>query len=257
MRAEGESDTKYAQLAGPSAPLKRERICFYNYKYLVCGEKSFYNIPMNCESSCCVIISAAEIKNYKKIKTFISGKTFIIACDGGLKHLKKLGLKADLIIGDFDSFKGSLPRGVETISLPCEKDDTDTFFAVKEGLKRGFRNFILTGVIGQRFDHSLCNLSALLFLFQKGAKAKIIDDYSSMEVAASQPVEISYDECSYFSLMCLNGPAEDSTITNAKYSLEKGKISPDYQYGISNEVLKNKKASVTVGKGCLCLIKIW
>lgn len=39
-------------------------------------------------------------------------------------------------MGDFDSHNNP-NLDVETIVLPCEKDDTDTVFAVKEALKRG------------------------------------------------------------------------------------------------------------------------
>ena len=42
----------------------------------------------------------------------------------------------------------------ELIVLPCEKDDTDTVFAVKEAMRRNFAEFLLIGVIGQRLDHT-------------------------------------------------------------------------------------------------------
>ena len=70
---------------------------------------------------------------------------------------------------------------VETIILPHEKDDTDTVYAVKEAVSRGFSDFLLIGVIGDRFDHSLGNISILLMLDSLGKTAKIVDDYSEME----------------------------------------------------------------------------
>lgn len=44
-----------------------------------------------------------------------------------------LQVRPGLIVGDFDSHDNPL-LDVETIVLPCEKDDTDTVFAVKEAL---------------------------------------------------------------------------------------------------------------------------
>ena len=99
-----------------------------------------------------VIVAAAKIKNYSKIRKFLSKDDFYIFCDAGLKHCKKLKVKPDLIVGDFDSIKKP-STNIETIVLPVEKDDTDTFFAVKEALKRGFTNFLLLGCIGERFNH--------------------------------------------------------------------------------------------------------
>ena len=79
----------------------------------------------------CVIIGAADIKDYARAKNYLRKDDFYIFCDAGLKHTEALGMKPDLIIGDFDSFskEEALKQGIETIVLPCEKDDTDTVFA--------------------------------------------------------------------------------------------------------------------------------
>ena len=84
----------------------------------------------------------------------------------------------------------SKDAGTEIIQLPCEKDDNDVFFAVKEALCRGFKDFVLVGVIGQRFDYSLVNISVLQFLKKNGASGVIYDDYSKMQlvVAGGEPV---------------------------------------------------------------------
>lgn len=55
--------------------------------------------------------------------------------------------------------------------LPCEKDDTDTVFAVKTMVQRGYDDFLLIGVIGARLDHTLGNVSILLYLDSLGKKA--------------------------------------------------------------------------------------
>lgn len=54
-------------------------------------------------------------------------------------------MKPGLIVGDFDSHENP-HLDVETIVLPCEKDDTDTVFAVKEAMKRGYTDFLLIDV---------------------------------------------------------------------------------------------------------------
>ncbi len=211
----------------------------------------------------CVIVSAAEIKNYEKIKQKLRRDDFFVFCDGGLFHSEKLGVKPDLIVGDFDSFdknKLSLFGNAETVFLPCEKDDTDTFFAVKEGLKRGFTEFLLLGAAGGRFDHSLCNVSALLYLFNRGADALLVDDYSVMRITGSRPdgtfSEVKVGECSYFSLMNITGDAEGVTIKNAKYCLEDAVVKAEFALGVSNENLPGENACVTVKKGQLLLVEV-
>ncbi len=202
----------------------------------------------------CVIVGGAPIKSYEEIAGYLRNDDFFLYCDCGLSHRKGLGFEPNLIIGDFDSY--NMPdTDIETIVLPCEKDDTDTVFAVKEAVKRGFDDFIIIGVIGGRFDHTLGNIAILTMLKRLGKKALLIDDFSEMEIIGKDEALIS-DSYPYFSLIAINGKAEGVNIKDAKYPLENAEITPEYQYGVSNEVLKNKVASVSVQKGELLLIKI-
>lgn len=105
---------------------------------------------------------------------------FYICYDSGLKHREGLD--------------------IETIVFSCEKDDTDTAFAVKEALKRGFQDFLLVGVIGGRLDHTLGNTSLLLMLEAQGKRAVILDDYSEMEIVSRKPAFIQ-NRYAYFSLL--------------------------------------------------------
>ncbi len=201
----------------------------------------------------CVIIGGAEIKNYDIIRGYLKPDDYFVFCDCGLKHMENLKIKPDLIIGDFDSYKNP-NLAVETITLPREKDDTDTVFAVKEAEKRGFRDFLLTGVIGGRLDHTLCNVSILYYLKNRGLNGIIVDDYSEMKIVADK-TEYIPDTFKFFSVLNISGTAEGITIKNAKYSIENATIRSDYQYGVSNEVLLGLVAEVSVKNGSVLLIK--
>ena len=202
----------------------------------------------------CVIVGGADINNYGFIREKLCADDYVVFCDSGLKHLEYLHAKPSLIVGDFDSHDN--PRlDTETIVLPREKDDTDTVYAVKEAIKRGFDDFLLIGVVGARLDHTLGNVSILLYLDSLGKKGCIIDDYSEMEIVSERPVSIC-DEYSFFSLLNITGCAKGITINGAKYPLADAEISCEYQYGISNEVLPGEKAVVSVKCGKLLLIKV-
>ena len=81
----------------------------------------------------CLIISAGEIRDYERVKSFLQPGDFFIFCDGGLIHADGLGLKPDLIVGDFDSCDSEdlapWKDSCETVRLPREKDDTDMMIA--------------------------------------------------------------------------------------------------------------------------------
>ena len=201
----------------------------------------------------CVIVGGAGINNYDYIRSRLHVDDYIVFCDSGLRHLEPLQVKPSLIVGDFDSHDNP-HLDVETIVLPCEKDDTDTVFAVKEAIKRGFDYFLLIGVVGARLDHTLGNVSILLYLDSFGKKGIIIDDYSEMEIVSNEPAYIE-DSYAFFSLLNVSGTAKGITIENAKYLLNNAEITCEYQYGVSNEVLPGKTAKVSILEGKLLLIK--
>ena len=204
----------------------------------------------------CVIIGAAPIKNYKKIRSFLQPDDFFIVCDGGLNHIKKLCVKPNLIVGDFDSHKNPHSK-IETIVLPREKDDTDSIFALKTAISHGFKNFLFIGMIGARLDHSLGNLALLVRCHEENFPAIMLDDFSEIQIVSKNEVKITSDYA-YFSLLTISGAVSGITIKNAKFPLENAALSPyENQLGVSNEVLPGKIAKVSVKEGILLLVKIW
>ena len=202
-----------------------------------------------------MIVGGAGIQEYQRIRDSLRRDDWFVYCDGGLKHVQELSRKPDLIVGDFDSHEKP-ETDTETIVLPCEKDDTDTVYAVKEAVKRGFREFLLIGVVGERFDHTFGNISLLLYLDSLGIPACILDDYSEMRIISRETAEVKGD-CSWFSLLNISGTAKGITIRGAKYPLTDGEITSEYQFGISNEVLPGETACISVREGRLLLVKVF
>lgn len=229
----------------------------------------------------CVIIGGAEIKDYDMIRSYLRPEDDCFFCDSGLKHREGLGAAPTLVIGDFDSWeepcegqrifvseeqalsehnRGSISVGInspevpDVIVLPHKKDDTDTVYAVKEGLRRGYEDFLLLGVTGQRLDHTLANVYALMMIFEQGKSAMIADDYSEMLIVGEKK-ELIEDRFPYFSLVSIAGTARGVQIDNALFSLTDGEIRSSYQYAVSNEVLPGMTASVSVREGVLLLIR--
>ena len=207
----------------------------------------------------CVIVGGAGINEYDRVCAALRPDDVFVFCDCGLKHMDALGVKPDLIVGDFDSHVNP-QLDVETIVLPRAKDDTDTVFAAKEMMKRGFEDFLLIGVIGARLDHTLANVSILLMLDTAGKQAKAIDDFGELEIVSAadgqQGRAAIDDSYPYFSLLNITGEAEGITIRNAKFPLEDGRIDCDYQYAVSNEVLPGKTAEVSVGQGRVLVVVV-
>ena len=202
----------------------------------------------------CVIIGGAGIADYGLMRSYLKEDDYVIYCDSGLSHMEGLGAAPSLIIGDFDSHEDP-HMDVETITLPVAKDDTDTVYAAKTGMDRGYTEFLLLGVTGARTDHTLVNLYILTMLADNGCSGKIIDDFSEMELICAGETANVTDDYPFFSLVALEGPAKGVTIKNAKFCLEDAEIGPSYQYATSNEPLQGRTAEITLKEGRLLLIK--
>ena len=206
----------------------------------------------------CVIVGGVKINNTAQIKEYIDESDFVIACDSGITSCKELGITPNLIVGDFDSHEKP-DTEIETITLPTAKDDTDTMFAAKEAVNRGFGEVVLLGAVGDRIDHTLANVYILSYLQNEGVKGLIVDDFSEMLIIGKngQNTGKISDIYGYFSLICLEGKVEGVTIKNAKFPLENGIITPNHQYATSNEVLPGEVAEVSIEKGSTLLVKVF
>ena len=83
----------------------------------------------------CIIFCAAD---FHGLAAPLTKDDFVIAADGGLTHVRKLGITPNGIMGDFDSL-GYTPE--DSTVFPVEKDDTDAMLAVRKGLELGYREF--------------------------------------------------------------------------------------------------------------------
>lgn len=196
----------------------------------------------------CHIVGAGDFAP----QTFkISQGDFVIAADKGFLHLKRLGIRPNLAVGDFDSL-GFCPDEVESVVLPAEKDDTDTLSAVKEGRKRGYRRFLFYGALGgKRFSHSLANLSLLLYLDSFGEEGEIIHENTSLSLLGPGTYQRDYSG-GYFSLFPVGKEALVS-VKGAKYPLENALLTQEFPLGVSNE--GSAHTEISVHSGTLLLVR--
>ena len=60
----------------------------------------------------CIIFGNADISDYSFIRP-ISAEDFVISADGGWRHLKRLGIRPNLFIGDMDSLQETIPEDIK------------------------------------------------------------------------------------------------------------------------------------------------
>ena len=196
----------------------------------------------------CVIFSAGE---FKELCTPVEADHLLIAADGGLAHLEQLGLKPDIILGDFDSL-GYIPQGAEV--YPVEKDDTDTMLAIKKGLELGCDRFYLYGAAdGKWVDHTLANFQALHYLAERGARGWLIGNLQIITAIHNDKLVLPPSCCQELSIFCLGKDARGVSIRGMKYELEDGVLTASFPLAARNQFVQ-KTATVEVKDGTLLLI---
>ena len=197
----------------------------------------------------CLIFCAAE---FDRLAVPVEDGDYILAADGGLRHLNKLNITPHGIIGDFDSL-GYVPDGAQV--FPVEKDDTDAMLAARKGLELGYREFLFYGALdGPRLDHTVSNFQTLQFLADRGAKGYLIGKDYIVTVIKEETVEFPAEAEGILSLFCLGPNAEGITLENLHYPLKDGTLTSGFPLGVSNHFI-GKSAKITVKSGSL--LALW
>ena len=198
----------------------------------------------------CYIIGAGDV-----CQTDIAADKddYIICADGGYEYRDLLGRNADMVVGDFDSL-GRIPEEENKIVLPCEKDDTDMAVAVNEGIKRGYREFVLFGALGgERIDHSIGNIQLLHYIASCGARGTIYHGDKILTSFADGKITLPDTMKGYVSVFSLSDESRGITISNLKYEVNDFTMYNKLTRGLSNEFI-GKEAEISVEKGALLVV---
>lgn len=182
-----------------------------------------------------VVFSAVPIG--PEMAAYLKPQDFIVACDAGYRNAAKLGVRPDLIVGDFDSAPQP-ETDRETIVLPHVKDDTDTQFAARWLVEHGFDEVVLLGALGgARVEHMFANISTGLYLALHGVEVLLADARSEMHyLLPDHPLALARKDWMYLSVFALGAPMTGVTLRGVYYPLQRATLSElDYPLGTSNE----------------------
>ncbi|WOC31034.1 MULTISPECIES: thiamine diphosphokinase [Caproicibacterium] len=193
----------------------------------------------------CLIIGSAPVEDLSVFRDYDVSESFVICADGGLDTALAAKIKPNLVIGDFDSAKAKPPANVETVRLMREKDDTDMFSAVKEGMHRGYKNFVLFGALGGRFDHSYANLCVLQYISKLGGHGVIVTKDEKLFFMPGGRLHLRDMKGATASVYPFGAPNATVSYTGMKYPLTEEVMTSDNPIGTSN-VIESDDATITV-----------
>ncbi len=181
---------------------------------------------------------------------------YLISCDGGYLCFLNQGMEPDLFIGDFDTLdKDSLHHPKEVIRLNPVKDDTDTIFAVKTALDRGFDTFYFYGCLGGKLEHTIANLQVLKYLKDREKNGYLIDEDNSQIVFMLHQEKVCFKKMKgMLSVFSYSETCTGVTIHGMKYELKESALTNSFPLGVSNQLIDNEDAFIEVKEGFLLVI---
>lgn len=209
----------------------------------------------------CIIVSNGDICDYNFYKDILKDSDYIICADGGAKHLIKMNIFPNLVIGDFDSISEEdksifIEKNVEFYKFPTNKDATDTELALDFALSKGPSELVFLGALGNRMDHTIANVNLLKKLLDNKVKGKIINENNEIYLLNEENNKIIFSDTKnyYFSIVPMSSDVNGVTLEGFKYPLENACIPLGSTLGISNEANKDS-VMIKLKEGLLLVIK--
>lgn len=198
--------------------------------------------------SICYIVAALP---YRGERFTASPEDLVIAADAGWLQAASYGLSPSLAVGDFDT--APPPDHIPVVTHPARKDDTDLLLAIRIGLERGYRTFVLLGAAGGRADHTYAAYQTLRYLKDQGARGYLVGDNAVVTLLSAEEIAFSWKKDSVFSLFAVGGHAYGVSICGASYPLEGATLTESFPLGVSN-AFTGDPLTVSIDKGHLLMM---
>lgn len=180
----------------------------------------------------------------------------IVVLDAAMERVVELGIKVDVLIGDFDHdfdaqsyLETQYP--IEIINV-TEQDSTDLEKAFLYLIKRGIPSANVVWATGRRTDHTITNLTSLV-KFQADLKVTVLDDYSKVYLLPKN-FKKWYPQKTIISLIPI-GTVTGITSTNLEYTLHHESLELGYRTGSSNSVLEDGIVQIQYEAGDLLMME--
>lgn len=229
------------------------------------------------------IVLNGRVADWEGLGLWLNHSRCLVAADGGLNHLVKLGLRPDILLGDLDSaspesIQEAQNQQVNSILYPPEKDYTDSELAIRwclvdfrkrveerENSRGGKTRICLLAAFGSRYDHLLSNqllcekFSAEAdFILTDGLRCQLILGQNSgttrtLDLSNFCPL-LKAQEKYVFSLLAMSDIVEGLSVQNARYNLSDYDLKRGESLGVSNAFASKKEGEgtrISFAVGCL------
>jgi len=205
-----------------------------------------------------LIVANGSLDDYSIVEKTGLDFDYIVAVDGGLKHIENMGLYPTLIVGDFDSvldigYYEKLYSEAEFLRFDAKKDYTDLELAVEKVIDMEPDKVMIMGVTGCRMDHTMGGIFILEKFLKHGIEAMIIDKNNKI-VLTDKDMEFSGEIGELFSIIPVTEKVDGIYLEGFEYPLYDATLEFGSSTGISN-VFKETCVKLKLRNGKLLVIR--
>ncbi len=205
-----------------------------------------------------LIIANGESCNFELIGQLLEWSPLVIVLDSAIDRVLDLGIKVDVLLGDFDRdfqaekyLEKQFP--LEIVHTP-NQELTDLEKALNYLIDRGFTAANVVWATGKRADHTMTNLTNIV-QYRNKIKVVVLDDYSKVFLLPNS-YEKWYPAGTIISLIPI-GTVTGIRTENLKYPLQNESLQLGYRTGSSNEVLEDGFIKIAYQTGDLLMMECW
>ena len=199
-----------------------------------------------------VIFCGGEIVDYYRVRASIRQGDMLICADSGYRHAKIMGLRPDIVLGDFDSYEKAVVDCDHVLTYPAKKDYTDSEIAARYALEHGCDDILLLGATGGRLDHTLGNIYLLKLIMEHGAAGELYDGVTAVWLAKGT-ISVSGSVGDILSVIPF-GEAADLTTKGLAYPLIHQGLA-GASTGVSN-VFETERVRLDIGEGRALVVHV-
>ena len=205
-----------------------------------------------------LIIANGEACSQELLGQLLEWSPLIIVLDSAIERVLELGIKVDVLLGDFDrgfdvNYYKEKQYPLEIVYAP-NQDKTDLEKAFDYLMEKGHKAVNVIWATGKRADHTITNLTNIV-AYRNLLKIVILDDHSKVYLLP-ETFEKWYTANTILSLIPI-GKVTGITTQNLFYSLKNEDLTIGYRTGSSNHVIEDGIVSISYSNGDLLLMECW
>ncbi|AWH86147.1 thiamine diphosphokinase [Flavobacterium album] len=216
---------------------------------------SSHHIVRDDQEPALIIANGAECSK-ELMGQLLEWSPLVIVLDSAIERVINLGVKVDVLLGDFD--RGLDPEQYRDMQYPLEivytpdQDKTDLEKAFDFLIDRKFPAANVIWATGKRADHTITNITNIV-RYRDKLKVVVLDDHSKIFLLPKK-FEKWYPAGTPLSLIPI-GKVSGIHSKNLKYELNNDELTIGYRTGSSNEALADGMVVIEHREGDLLMME--